>query len=404
MNAIQEPDKTFEDSTTQHTVSDDQQALIPAEPSTEVALHRPNASPLQRPAQSFDELMVAVNMISQANIVPGAYRGKPADIAVAGLMGAEQGWPLMVALRYIHVVDGKPTLSAEAMNAKIQQAGHRMKIDVDSNRCRIEAERRDNGNAMTYEFSMVDAKQAGLLTKNNWQSYPKAMMMARAISQIGRTLFPDILSGMGYTPEELGDDSWCVEPEQSAAEAAAATTSAGLMETLASQHAKLTDAERGRVDGWLQRITRDNGDQAFPNGFADLTENDNQDFLATVNRNIARALAERSDDDDDGVIDAEIVESPESEDSPPEVDEPDSQQAGVDPRDIEDGEVYEAIAGVDGVFTISEAKTLIGWVGHGSVVRVGAALARQVEYGNVFRVSVDGEADAYTTDATLVSK
>jgi len=54
-------------------------------------------------------------------------------------------------------------------------------------------------------FTVADAKTAGLLKDGgNWSKYARAMTLARATSALCRFLWPDILMGCGYTPEELG--------------------------------------------------------------------------------------------------------------------------------------------------------------------------------------------------------
>jgi len=44
-----------------------------------------------------------------------------------------------------------------------------------------------------------------LANKDNWKKYPKAMLRARAVSEMARTLFPDIIAGCGHTPDEIQD-------------------------------------------------------------------------------------------------------------------------------------------------------------------------------------------------------
>lgn len=62
---------------------------------------------------------------------------------------------------------------------------------------------------------MEDAKRANLTGKGPWVTYPAAMLRARCISSMARAMFPDALSGVVYTPEELGaqvdDDGSVIE-------------------------------------------------------------------------------------------------------------------------------------------------------------------------------------------------
>lgn len=52
------------------------------------------------------------------------------------------------------------------------------------------------------EWTIEQAKAAGLTGKDNWRAYPRAMLKARAISELAREAFPEILGGV-YDPEEL---------------------------------------------------------------------------------------------------------------------------------------------------------------------------------------------------------
>lgn len=122
-------------------------------------------------------------------------------------LGQELGLAPWAALNNIFVIGGKPSINANLMLSLIQSSGLLTEFDVDVNEARaiVKMSRRGVG-SYTSTFGMDDAKRAGLLSGNNsrmWNTYPKAMLKARAIADCARTLFADVLLGM-YTPDELG--------------------------------------------------------------------------------------------------------------------------------------------------------------------------------------------------------
>lgn len=130
----------------------------------------------------------------------------PEQAVIIIMKGRELGIPPMNAFSSIAVVQGKPTMSAELMLSMIYKnvKGAIVNfIQTDAQQCVIEAQR-PGGRATQFTFSMEDAKRANLVGKGPWQTYPQAMLRARCISAMARAMFPDALSGIVYTPEELG--------------------------------------------------------------------------------------------------------------------------------------------------------------------------------------------------------
>ena len=125
---------------------------------------------------------------------------------VIALKGKEIGIPMMQAFSHIHVISGKPTVSAELMLALIFRncPGAQVHyIETSSKACTLEASR-PGGKPSKFSFTIEDAQSAGLLNNPTWKKYPSAMLRARAISTMARALFPDAIMGCSYTPEELG--------------------------------------------------------------------------------------------------------------------------------------------------------------------------------------------------------
>ena len=155
---------------------------------------------------SWPELQTMSETLSKSSLVPAAYRQRPANIIMVAIIGQELGWGLATAMRFVHVIDGRPTVSPEAMLALVRRAGHSVGGESDNSGATVRGRRRDNGDEMTCTFTIDDAKTAKLLHKDNWQLYPAAMCWARALAMLCRRLFPDVLLGAAYVPEEMGAD------------------------------------------------------------------------------------------------------------------------------------------------------------------------------------------------------
>lgn len=96
----------------------------------------------------------------------------------------------------LYVVNGKIEMSAQTMNYLIRRAGHSFLKDESSDDkiCILHGKRADNGDTMTCSFSVDDAKKAGIF-KGPWLTYTSDMLFARALSRLGRQLFPDVIRG-----------------------------------------------------------------------------------------------------------------------------------------------------------------------------------------------------------------
>ena len=141
--------------------------------------------------------------IANTPFVPSAFRGKPEAVFAAILYGDELGLGPMQSLNSIHVIEGKPSMAPELMRALVARAGHRLDVKLASNdKVVLWGKRADNDSEATVEWSMKDAQQAGLAGRGAWKTYPRAMLLARATSELCRMIFADVVAGLSYTPEE----------------------------------------------------------------------------------------------------------------------------------------------------------------------------------------------------------
>jgi hypothetical protein len=168
---------------------------------SEMEVYRPTATV---PSAELDVITRQADLLAQSDIIPSAYRRKPANILVAALTGRTFGWDAMTAMRNGHVIEGTWSIKPEAMLALVRRAGHSVAGESTTEGATVTGRRSDTGDEMTVSFTLDDARRAGLVNKNTWKQYPQSMCWARAVSQLCRMLFADVTLGLSYTPEELG--------------------------------------------------------------------------------------------------------------------------------------------------------------------------------------------------------
>lgn len=157
-------------------------------------------------AREWEATMAVAREISNTQFVPESYRGKPDAVVAAILTGREMGIGPMQSLRQIHMIDGRPSFSADLMMAKMRAGGVVvLETETTEQRAWIKARRKDTGEEAEVEWTTADAEKAGLLSKRNWKTYPGDMLWARAVGRLARRLGSDLLGGLVYSKEEMED-------------------------------------------------------------------------------------------------------------------------------------------------------------------------------------------------------
>lgn len=170
-------------------------SLVPVEP------QRPAWVELMGPAGEL------AGKISETEFVPARLRKRPAAVMACILSGQEAGVGPMQALRQIFVTDdGKVGMAAELMRSLVLREGHEIwPEEINNTRATMAGRRRGQETPTRITWTMDDAKKAGLTNRRNWQNYPRAMLVARATTELCRLLFPDVIAGISYSLEELED-------------------------------------------------------------------------------------------------------------------------------------------------------------------------------------------------------
>lgn len=127
--------------------------------------------------------------------------------------GYEHGFQPFYSMQNFNIIQGKISMSAQAVGAKIKES-KRYDYDVvelTDIECSIQFIK-DGKKGYRSTFTIADAKRAGLVRADSgWVKYPRAMLFARSITQGGNIECPEVLKGI-ITSEESEDREY-VDPE-----------------------------------------------------------------------------------------------------------------------------------------------------------------------------------------------
>lgn len=119
-------------------------------------------------------------------------------------LAQSEGIHPMTAVRDYHIIEGKPSLKADTMLARFQQAGGKVEWVTLTDK-KVEAKfSHPSAGPVTIAWTIEMAQAAGLANRPVWKSYARAMLRSRVISEGVRTVYPGVISGV-YTPEEILD-------------------------------------------------------------------------------------------------------------------------------------------------------------------------------------------------------
>ena len=130
----------------------------------------------------------------------GSFGFKSMEQAAALMLVAQaDGLHPAKAATHYHIINGKPSLTADAMLARFQTAGGRVNWDEYGDSRVTGTFSHPAGGSVSITWTYERAKKAGV---GNLEKFPAAMLRARCISEGVRTVYPGVIVGL-YTPDEV---------------------------------------------------------------------------------------------------------------------------------------------------------------------------------------------------------
>lgn len=175
----------------------------------------------------YNQTLELAEQLCETDFVPDSLRGKPGATLACILTGRELGIGPMASFRFVQMVEGSASLSAEYKRAAVLSAGHEFEIpEWTSTKCKVRGRRRGVKQWTEASYSMDDARRANLIKpRGAYTTRPRRMLLARASSDLCDAIFPDVTNGLpttelvqdgqyvnGQLVEELGGDDTQATP------------------------------------------------------------------------------------------------------------------------------------------------------------------------------------------------
>ncbi len=192
----------------------------PAAPLAKTAIATVDGTQAFEP-RGIEEALRLAGLLVASKLLPRSVATAEAAFAIIAT-GRELGLTAMQSLRTIHVIEGKPTLSADLVAALVKSRRdicvYFMLVESTAHVATYRTQRVGEPEPTSMSFTIEDAQRAGVVSKDNWRKYPAAMLRARCITALARAVYPDLAMGV-YDEDELEPvqveeaQRWVPEPE-----------------------------------------------------------------------------------------------------------------------------------------------------------------------------------------------
>lgn len=202
-------------------------SAAPAAPPQTTALALPKATTMTRSSRPFEmeleprtyeEAMLVAEHAADSALFKDIRT--PAQAIMLFQLGRKFGLSAVDSLRMIHMIEGKPCMSAQLIVGIVQKSGMAEYFEIEAlenTHATWVTKRRGARREVRWTFSVDDAKAAklggfgtkdappnGFKPESNWAKHPKVMCMWRAAVFLARAVYTDLVGGL-YTPDEITD-------------------------------------------------------------------------------------------------------------------------------------------------------------------------------------------------------
>jgi hypothetical protein len=181
--------------------------------STDLALAEIPIGPRGLQMRNVGDLMTFIRAMKSSGMAPDNKGDN--DLLIRAHYGMSIGLDPMRAVQSIYVVRNRPCVWGAAVPGLILASGKCRRWEVtsigtpgtDSYGVQVVTERSDIAGTNTFQFTMGDARAAGLAGKDTWRNYPTDMMRWKAIGRAAGAVYGDVLYGLGIVENEQDIDA-----------------------------------------------------------------------------------------------------------------------------------------------------------------------------------------------------
>ena len=163
--------------------------------------------------KNLEEALRLASCYVNSGLLPKRF-DTPEKLVVAMQYCKELGLPMLVGMRQLAIINDTPSIFGDLPLALAHKSGKLKSLIewlFDSTGKKICSENnnlsakvfgahcegvRDNGITASFDFTLTDAEQAGLLKGFGWLKYPKDMLLYRCRGRMLKSLVPDALAGV----------------------------------------------------------------------------------------------------------------------------------------------------------------------------------------------------------------